>query len=410
VRRVWGWRRGDALGRRLERLVAGAVARGGRLAGHPQRTFLAERNHVVLPVHLSAGCHILAALAASAVGELDMSVHDVGGMLVREDVERDAIPSVRFCPPRPTGTYAVILGQSVGGEVVLVDLVVPEAVSFDVAAALGEPEPENAGPAPVVPQAPRAPPLPGPPDSSVTAETALALAARDLEAVGYRRTRDDLSGSLAQGRAEARDVDLAAGACYALVAAGDGGVRDLDLRLVDRQGAEIARDMATDPRALLRVCPGASGTFRLEVRMFDGNGRWAVRALALSSLDEAPSSAAAPLRQRWAEVAARLRARGFAPRLPLERGDLRLAGRQVHAIHLPPGRCYAITAVTADGDLDLNLVDLDGGVVASDTGDDSTPVVFTCPDANRSLAVEVRLYRAQSEYLFGVWASPPEGS
>jgi len=399
----------DALGRRLERLVAAVATRGGRLAGLPRRTFLAEGDHVVLEVPLSSGCHVLAALGASAVGDMDMSVHDVGGMLVREDVERDALPSVRFCPPRATSTYVVLLGQAGGGEVVLVDLLVPSDVAVDVAATLGEEEGEPEGRAPPPGRAvPRAPPLPGPPDSNLSAEQSLAAAARDLEGLGYQRAREDLSGSLAQGRAEVRDVDLAAGACYVIVAAGDGGVRDLDLRLVDRAGAELGRDTATDPRALLRTCPASSGTFRLEVRMFDGMGRWAARLLSLPSLAEAPGSVSPGLRQRWAEVAARLRARGFTPRLPLERGDLRLAGRQVHHLRLTAGRCYALAAVASEGDLDLALVDLDGGVLASDTGDDSTPIVWTCPRSTRTFALEVKLYRAQTEYVLGVWASPGE--
>jgi hypothetical protein len=395
----------------VERLVAAIGARGGRLAGPPRRTFLGEGDHVVLEVRLSAGCHLLAALGASAVGDLDMSVHDVGGMLVREDVERDAVPSVQFCPPRPTSTYAVLLGRAGGGEVVLVDLLVPSGLDVDVAAMLGEPGTDPEGPA-LAPRAaaPRAPPLPGPPDSNVSADQALEAASRDLEGLGYRRVREDLRGSLAQGRAEARELELASGACYVVVAAGDGGVHDLDLRLVDRAGAEISRDLATDPRALLRVCPAASGTFRLEVRMFDGVGSWAARALALASLVEAPESLSPALRQRWAEVAARLRARGFAPRMPLERGDLHLAGRQVHHVRLQAGRCYALTAVAAEGDLDLALFDPDGGVVASDTGDDATPIVWTCPRSTRTLALEVKLYRAQGEYVLGVWASPGEDS
>lgn len=398
----------DALGRRLERLVAAVTTRGGRLAGRPQRTFLTEGGHVVRQVPLSAGCHLLAALGASAVGDLDLSVHDVGGMLVREDVERDAAPSVRFCPPRPTTTYAVLVGQSGGGEVVLVDLLVPGELDVDVAALLGEPGgPEGPSLVPS-PAAPRAPPLPGPPDSSVSADQALAAAAGQLEPLGYQRAGLDLAGSLLQGRAEVRDLELSAGTCYAVVAAGDAGVRDLDLRLVDRAGAEISRDTATDPRALLRVCPAASGTFRLEVRMFDGAGRWAARALALASLAEAPGSLPAPLRQRWAEVAARLRARGFSPLLPLERGDLHLAGRQVHHERLRAGQCYALVAVAAEGDLDLAVLDPDRGVVASDTGDDATPIVWTCPRSTRTLALEVKLYRAQTEYVLGVWTSPGE--
>ena len=220
--------------------------------------------------------------------------------------------------------------------------------------------------------------------------------------------REDLSGGLEHGRVATHRLDLDAGACYAIVAAGDGGVRDLDLRLLDDRDAELARDTATDPRPRLRACAERSGPYRLEVRMFDGNGRYAVRTLSSTTLADAPDSLPALLRQRWAEISARLRARGFAPTLPLERGDLRWTGRQVHRVSVRRGTCYAIAAASADGDLDLSLVTTDGAVIASDTGDDPTPVVMTCPRQSETLDVEVKLYRARTQYVLGVWASPPE--
>ena len=208
----------------------------------------------------------------------------------------------------------------------------------------------------------------------------------------------------------------------AVIAAGTGGAFESSsssrtlarsrrsFRLLDEAGSELARDTATDPRPRLCVCPARSGAARLEVRMFDGSGRYAVRTLALASLSDAPESLPSALRQRWSEIASRLRRQGFELQLPLERGDLELASRQVHHVLLRAGRCYAIAAAAPEGDLDLALLDTDGGVIASHTAEDATPVVMTCPRASETVEVEVKLLRARAQYVLGIWASPGEGS
>lgn len=377
--------------------------------GVPRRVFVAEGDHIVLETHLAAGCHVLAALGVTAVGDLDLALHDTGGMLLREDVERDAVPAVRFCPPADATAYAVLVSRTGGGEVVLADLGVPASLAVDVADALGERD-ETTGPTPDAPAPPaqRAPPLPGPPDSAVPAAQAIGPAAQDLLELGYVASLPDLSGTLEHGRAAVQRVDLSAGLCYVIQGAADGSVHDLDLRIMDERGTELARDTATDPRPRLRVCPERSGPFRLEVRMFDGDGAYVVRTLALATLADAPSSLPPRLRQRWAELAVRMRARGFALRQPLERADLVFTSRQVHHVPVHRGTCYAFAAVAAEGDLDLSVIDEDGAVLVSDTGDDASPTVTTCPRDPETLEVEVKLYRAQGQYVLGVWVSPPE--
>ncbi|MBI2896121.1 MAG: hypothetical protein HYY06_21365 [Deltaproteobacteria bacterium] len=404
---------GDRLGVRLARLADAALGLGGSLVRTPERTLLTEGEHRPVPVALAGGrCHILVGLGAPSITDLDLALHELGGMQLAEDSERDAFPSVRFCPPRDTDVFVVLTSYQGAGEALLADLEVPRGPPrLDIAAALGEERPPQGQPpgAPGPRVAPPAPENDEPIPTTASAEQSLAASVRDLLEIGYVPFGEVGGGSLAEGATASHDVVLSGGACYALIAAGGPGVVDLDTRVLGPTGGELARDAASDPRPRLRVCPRAGGQFRLEVRMFAGTGRYAYRALLLSSLEDVSASLPSAIRQRFAELSGRLRRRGFSPVEPPSRGALNFASRQSHVLELQPDRCYAVAAAGGtEGDLDLHLWGPDGSSLGSDTGEDSTPVVMLCAEEHLRIDAEVRLYRARSEYVIGVFASPGE--
>ncbi len=75
-------------------------------------------------------------------------------------------------------------------------------------------------------------------------------------------------------------VVMVYGHCYRFVAAGGGGVRDLDLALLDGNGVEMQRDVTEDPNPVLgeqaSICPSGPGAYRIEVRMRTGEGPFAL--------------------------------------------------------------------------------------------------------------------------------------
>lgn len=99
-----------------------------------------------------------------------------------------------------------------------------------------------------------------------------------LAAMGLAQTGPLNQGSLPEG-AEARTTQrLEAGQCYTFVAFGDGAVRDLDVRVLDDAGVEIARDGTTDRTAAARACPAASGDYVVVVAMRGGSGDYTMTA------------------------------------------------------------------------------------------------------------------------------------
>ena len=68
------------------------------------------------------------------------------------------------------------------------------------------------------------------------------------------------------------------GSCYVLVAMGTSAIGELDLRLFDSDGGEVAQASRNGPRAALEYCPPQSGTFYAAVTARIGNGLVALRS------------------------------------------------------------------------------------------------------------------------------------
>lgn len=112
-----------------------------------------------------------------------------------------------------------------------------------------------------------------------------------LAAMGLAQVGPIQQGSLAEGREARLRLDLAAG-CATIVALGGGGVRDLDVALLDADDKPVTRDTTREPQATLRACPEAAGRFTLVVRMAAGAGDFVAATWAGGGA--APGVAAVP--------------------------------------------------------------------------------------------------------------------
>lgn len=74
---------------------------------------------------------------------------------------------------------------------------------------------------------------------------------------------------------------LHTGWCYKVIGRGGEGVNDLDVRVYDPNDVLLQRDTSQDPTPLVGrmrpICPPASGTYRIELRVVDGEGEYAAQ-------------------------------------------------------------------------------------------------------------------------------------
>jgi hypothetical protein len=77
------------------------------------------------------------------------------------------------------------------------------------------------------------------------------------------------------------EVSVEGGQCYVALAVGVPSVRELDLYVLDPFGQQRARDGTRDAAPVARFCPTVSGTWKVQLHLFNGYGRVAAQTLRL---------------------------------------------------------------------------------------------------------------------------------
>jgi len=112
--------------------------------------------------------------------------------------------------------------------------------------------------------------------SEGVAET-LERAGTVLQTRGFSPDGDPWRGFLVDQGSQVTEVSLSTGSCYVVIAAGSTSLRELDLRLFDGDGTEVAQDAQTGPGTALRYCPPHSGTHYVAALATAGTGLFGVR-------------------------------------------------------------------------------------------------------------------------------------
>jgi hypothetical protein len=84
---------------------------------------------------------------------------------------------------------------------------------------------------------------------------------------GMRRTHSPYMGSLRTGASYNHTLQLNGGTSYALVGVCDNDCSDLDLRLFDPSGREVASDVLVDDTPVVQVTPRRTGTYTVRAIM-----------------------------------------------------------------------------------------------------------------------------------------------
>lgn len=339
---------------------------------------------------LSAGqCYVFAALGGPGAVDTDIMLNDQSGQQLEADraAARDSV--IRYCAGA-TGSYALSVRMYAG-----------RGPLFTV----GYAQRGGSSGAPVMAQTSTA---------GAGLRENFALLDADMRARGYESFGNQVEGQLATGGTRNFEIQLEGGRCYAILAVGDGGVRDLDLLLLDGGGDEVDRDIAVDARPTVRVCPQRSGNFYMQVRMTDGTGqyvyapyRWprGTSGRGMSGLAWLRSS----------EVTALLDVEGYQPDpgFDVESGRLARTGASAsHTLNLSGGQCYAIVVVGGDGVNDLDITLTDGvAQLASDYGSrNAFPSVRHCPAQDGRFTVAITASNGAGPYHLQVFSPRPDDS
>jgi hypothetical protein len=365
-------------------------ARGLAPAIEPRIEVLPERGSARAELPVEQGrCYVATARGGAGVEDLDLFLFDANGVEVARDLRRGAEATVEHCA-RDVGGYRLEVRAYHGsGAVGLAAFVAQARVapegredSREVGEAIG------GGPArddPVV---------------------ALAVSVAQLVALGFEEPALVARAAVINpGEVLTHDVVIGPG-CGLLVAVGSDDAMDLDLYLADPNGREVDVDTDTRSRAAVRACSSSARVLRVAVKVYGRDGTYAL------GLVRAPREVSDVRTLRLVELSAEPRSRGYTDR---EEHTLELAasGRDGRSFMLAPGRCLVLAAAGAESlrDVDLELRDADGRVLASDSGPAPHATLGWCAPEDAIAPVpltwEVIAYRGSGSVTVRLLDGPP---
>jgi hypothetical protein len=208
---------------------------------------------------------------------------------------------------------------------------------------------------------------------------------------------------LNEGASQDYNVTLIAGVPYKIAGVCDNDCPDLDIKLLDGSGNELASDSLTDSLPIVSYRPGQTGNYRVRVVMYDCNiapcsAGVTVMATGAASSGGGSGSASGPSQfdqqvnnqLDTMERAATGLTRQF--RSPIFR--LNEGASQDFPVSIAAGQRYTIGGVCDNDcpDLDIKLLDAGGTEVAADTATDSTPIVAYTANKSGTFTVRVVMY------------------
>jgi hypothetical protein len=243
--------------------------------------------------------------------------------------------------------------------------------------------------------------------SAVGLEENYRLLQADMQARGYEAYGDPSRGTLEESASERFQISLEGDKCYAILAVGDNGVRDLDLIVRDAGGDVIDRDIEADARPVVRVCPEHDIDQAIEVRMASGAGRFVYAAYRWPRGTHGPFGISGLLYVRLAEVTSLLQVEGYQPSVDFmpERGRLRREGLSArHRLDLPTGKCFSILVVGGQGVNNLDVaLSHDGHELAADASRNAFPDVRLCTEEGGRYDLTVKAAHGSGDYFYQVF-------
>lgn len=382
---------------RLDAVAQAFRERGAHPVADRWVTFLPPRSTATMRVHTArGGCLGFVAVGRENLQDIDLWVHNTAGVRLAQDLRDDAHPYVRVCPRANDELFVIVRAAQGAGEVGVLTVVDPPVVPPDLATVLGV----RASGTFTGPRTPRAAIGDDPAAPDVT--HALDRWIQRLNLLGYRQIGGAITGTLEMQRQQEHTVPLNAGACYAIVAAGDQNVEDLDLRVIAPTGNVLGQDVATDSHPVVKICPAISGPHRVQVRMYAGAGRYALATLVMDPAIDLGDDVVGLARAHAFELAAQGRRHGMVLLSPPVRYAVVPGVVASIPVRLRAGRCYLFGAAPSEtlSGLSLSLVDDHGAVLSSSTATRSPVRVFHCSQRSLRARVEVRPGGGRGEYVF----------
>jgi len=366
-----------------QRLATDRFQRQGDPQGVVHRTG-EDRN---FELNLQQGyCYAFATLGGPGTRDTDVFLVDGGGNEIERDVSTEIDALVRYCPSQ-SGTYSLRSRLYAGQG--------PVFTAGYVQQSGGQPA-EQVGPV-----------IANQSTAGAGVDENFRLIDADMRARGYEPYGQPARGELTEGQTRDFEISLEGGKCYAIQGVGDNGVRDLDLILLGSDGSQIDRDVETDARPAVRVCAPTTGGYRMQVRMFRGQGSFVYAPYRWPRGTRGPFGLEGLIYVRLAEVTSLLAVEGFEPDVDSApgRGALAREGQsRSQNLNLAANQCYAVLVVGGEGvnNLDVTLAQGSNQVAREETRT-AFPSVRHCTQQAGRFSLNVQATAGSGQYFYQIF-------
>lgn len=369
--------------------------------------FLATRLGITTTIRVQPRrCVSVLALGTQGLRDLDAHLFTPEGTLLTEDVQPDAHPTVQVCASsQPLLAYHLLEAYEGQGAYAVFAFESEHDALPRVAQAVGG-QPGRAGTVD-----PTAPPV-----LRRLSELRDGLGRRGFVAAGEVHRFE----SSAHGSELRQAFAITPERCYTVAVLASGDSVSADVRVLDADDEELARDVRPERDALVQFCPERQGSVSALLRL-QGAGEVAVQLLAADAASlggantlwlgersfwgggtrEASARRAAVL-EAWRAVGA------TEPRL-LGRGTLLPGGSAEQRFSVDAGRCVAVGAVGGRGvaRLELALADSSGRPLAESASASPSPAAVWCATERTELLARARALGTGGEVEWFEAAPPP---
>jgi hypothetical protein len=341
-------------------------------------------HRLTLPAH---SCVALLAIASPGVHDMDAAIYSPDGDLLAVDSQPDAHPTIQVCTgAEPHALYYALQVYEGAGSFLMAGFLGQQA-TLDAAAKLIGARPAVARLGNAEPDGPGR----------------VASLREGLQRRGFQALQPPLQLQLTEDQSVRVPLPVEPGQCYTAAGFGLDGVENVDLRVLDEEGTEVARDRSTEQDAGAQFCADRHAEFAAELHDVSGAGNallllFRVDAASIGGpsglwLGERPltESSTAPLFERIAEVSSLAARDGFKQSRTLLQGQLARGEVIAQPLALAEGRCARVHAVGGPGlrTLELRAVDASGRTLAHAEGTVEATYVHVCASTARELSLEV---------------------
>ena len=332
-------------------------------------------------------CTTLVAIAAPGVHDMDAAVYGPEGDLIAADAQPDAHPTIQLCAgDAPRALYYTLNVYDGAGSFLVVPFVGNADGLERIASALG-----------VRPAVARLD------AEDVSTKERLADFREGLMRRGFSPLDRPLDVPLAEDQRMRIALPVEAGQCYTAGSFAREGLAEVNLRILDDEDSEVARDETVGGDASVQFCAERPGQYAAELYSKDGLGiatllMFRAPAAVVGGptglwLGERPLARASlvPLEQAVAELGARAARDGYRSARTLRVGRLMPGEAVAEAMTLPAKRCARVVAAGGQGVrlLALRALDAQGHTISSAQGDARSTYLHLCSDSTMPVRLQL---------------------